>query len=92
MGQLQAGASYKVSAYGKLGRKGETAAVGMKFLNTSGTLLAEHYAMLSSTSYAQKTLQFVAPQGATRALVYAYKAAGKGSTATFDEFTLTRQP
>jgi len=86
------GARYKLTAFAKLGRWGETAAVGMKFINAAGTVLAEHYAMLGSTSYAQKTLQFVVPVGATRALVYAYKAAGSGSSATFDDYVLTRQP
>jgi hypothetical protein len=47
--------------------------------------------MVSSTAYAQKTLQFVVPVGATRALAYAYKAAGNGSSATFDDYVLVRQ-
>jgi hypothetical protein len=92
IGQLQVGASYKLSAFAKLGKRGETAAVGMKFLNAAGTVLAEYYAMVGSTTYAQKTLQFVVPQGATRALAYAYKAAGNGSSATFDDYALTRLP
>jgi hypothetical protein len=91
MRQLSVGASYKLTAFAKLGKTGETAAVGMKFLNGAGTVLGEYYAMVSSTSYAQKTLQFVVPTGATRAVVYAYKAAGNGASATFDDYVLARQ-
>ena len=92
MKQLSVGASYKLTAFAKLGKKGETAAVGMKFLNGAGTVLAEYYAMVGSTSYVQKTLQFVVPAGSTRALAYAYKAAGIGSSATFDDYAIVRQP
>jgi hypothetical protein len=91
MRQLSVGASYKLTAFAKLGKTGETAAVGMKFLNAAGTVLGEYYAMVSSTAYVQKTLQFVVPAGATRAVVYAYKAAGNGSSATFDDYVLARQ-
>ncbi|MEY4512513.1 MAG: hypothetical protein RLZZ450_4635 [Pseudomonadota bacterium] len=91
MRQLSVGASYKLTAFAKLGKTGETAAVGMKFLNGAGTVLGEYYAMVSSTTYAQKTLQFVVPTGATRAVVYAYKAAGNGASATFDDNVLARQ-
>ena len=62
----------------------------MKFFNAAGTVLAEHYAHGELDLVRSEDAPVRGAQGATRALVYAYKAAGIGSSATFDDYTIVR--
>jgi hypothetical protein len=88
---LVPGASYKLSVYARLYKSGEQASLGMKFLSGSGTVLSETYAMITSTSFTQRSITFTVPQGAARALIYAYKQKGNSTGALFDDYTLVRQ-
>ncbi|HEX5661677.1 MAG TPA: glycosyl hydrolase [Polyangiales bacterium] len=87
---VKAGDKLKLSTYARITKSGEQAFLGMKFLSASGTVLSETYGAITSTSFALRSITFTVPQGATRALVYAYKAQGSGAGAQFDELKLVR--
>ncbi len=88
--RLQVGGKYKLSAYAKAGRSGESASIGMKFLDRAGNILSERYAMINTTSYSLNSFEFTVPAGTVRALAYGFKAAGLNSTATYDDFKVVR--
>jgi hypothetical protein len=88
---VKAGDKLKLSVNARIYQSGEQAYLGMKFMSASGTVLNETWGRITSTSFTQRSITFTVPQGATRALVYGYKAQGNASGALFDEFKLVRQ-
>jgi hypothetical protein len=91
MSKLQLGATYTLTAYGKVQVSSEVAALGIKFLGASGQTLQEQYAMIYSTDYTRAAIDFTVPSDAVSATIYAYKATSASTYAWFDEFALARR-
>jgi hypothetical protein len=88
MSSLIVGNSYTLSAYIRQGSSSEQGHIGIKFLDSANNNIGEFAHLGTSTSYAQGSVSFNVPQGATRALVFAWKPAGNAPT-DYDDFTLT---
>jgi hypothetical protein len=52
--------------------------LGVKVLNSAGTVLFDQSRAVGTTSYSTINIDFTAPQGGARAWVYIWKNAGSG--------------
>lgn len=77
---ISAGNSYTLSGFGKVSVTGETAFLGVDFLDSNGRKLSGGKIQLlySSTSYAQKAITFTPVKGTVKIQVFTYKNPGTG--------------
>ncbi|MEZ0392780.1 MAG: GDSL-type esterase/lipase family protein [Pseudobdellovibrionaceae bacterium] len=87
LSRLTAGKSYRLQAYARRSASSDWAGVGIKFTSSSGAVLLDKSAVVTSASYTLLTVDFVAPSGATAANVYTWKN-GTASYLDVDQFNL----
>lgn len=83
MGQLIAtpltvGGNYRFSGSGKVATTPEVIYLGVKVVNSSGTVLLDQNRAITTTGYSTITIDFTVPAGAARTWVYIWKNAGSG--------------
>lgn len=75
------GTSYRLSAWGKVGAKGETGLVGVTYTDANGrrlTNLEPAPLQFAATRYEQQTLSFTVPDGVATIKVFVWKGRGTG--------------
>lgn len=86
---IVAGNTYRLTALANVSAAGDSAYLGLQFLDAAGNALQDQLVPFSSTSVSIVQTQLVAPANAASALVYVWKNAGSGY-AYVDDVTLTQ--
>lgn len=86
--RIKTGATYKLSAYGRIGRSDDRVYIGMRFFDLNNATIADRRVALTSLNYALHETTFTVPEGASSAKVYFWKESTGNSFADVDEFSL----
>ncbi len=86
--RVKTGATYLLKAQAKVAAASDEVYMGVRFFDLSNGTLSDQRVRVTSTTYANASVEVTIPKGVSSAKVYVWKQSTINSFADFDDFTL----